>query len=81
MATDTTASARKAQIEALRRLGPEGRLALAVRMSEDARTLAIEGAMRRKPGLSREEAEREVFTRLWGPELYAKVQAFFAAGR
>jgi hypothetical protein len=81
MATDTTASARRAQIEALRRLGPEGRLALAVRMSDDARTLAIEGAMRRDPRASREEAERQVFTRLWGRELYEKVQAYLAAAR
>lgn len=79
--TDTTRAARAIQIEALRRLGIEGRLAMAARMSEDARALAIEGTMRRKPQLTREEAAQEVYAKLWGPELAAKVQAFVAGAR
>jgi uncharacterized protein (DUF433 family) len=79
--TDTTRAARAIQIEALRRLGIEGRLAMAARMSEDARALAIEGTMRRHPHLSREAAEQEVFARLWGPELAAKVRAFVTGTR
>jgi hypothetical protein len=81
MATDTSAAAARTQLEALRRMGPEARAAMALRMSHDARVIAIEGVMRRRPGTSRAAAEREVFARVWGPELAAKVEAFLAARR
>jgi hypothetical protein len=40
---DTSAAAHRAQIDALRRLGPEGRLALALEMSDDARAISEAG--------------------------------------
>jgi hypothetical protein len=78
---DTTDAARQVQLDALRRLGPTGRVALALRMSEDARSLAVEGILRRHPSMTRREAERTMFARLWGPELAAKVEAFVNGDR
>ncbi len=78
MASDTNAEARKAQIDAIRGLGVEERVRLALTMSEEARELAIEGAMRRAPNLTREQAKRDVFARMWGADLFAKVEAYLA---
>jgi len=76
MERDTSEGAHRAQVEALRRMGPEGRFVLAWRMSEDARALAVEGELRRHPEFSRDEARQVVLERTWGPELTAKVRAF-----
>lgn len=73
MARDTNASAAAAQLEAVRRLGPEARLALAARMSEDARQISIEGERRRHPQMTEHEARQAVFRRMWGPELADRV--------
>ncbi len=72
---DTTDEARAAQLEALRRLGPAGRMRLAAEMSEDARRIAIEGELRRHPELSAAAAKRAVLERIWGPTLSALVPA------
>jgi hypothetical protein len=61
---DTDDKARAAQIAALRRLGPSGRVRLAAEMSEDARRIAIEGEQRRHPELSVSEARRAVLARM-----------------
>ena len=74
MSHDTDEAARAAQTGALRRLGPEGRLRLAVEMSEDAGRISIEGEQRRHPELTPAEARRVVLERLWGPELAARVR-------
>jgi hypothetical protein len=81
MPSDTEAAARDAQVAAVRRLGPSGRLRLAAEMSEDARSISIEGEMRRHPELTEAEARRAVFRRLWGPELAARVPPVAASGR
>ena len=73
MARDTNRSAAAAQLEAVRRLGPEARLALAARMSEDARPISIEGERRRHPKLTEHEARQIVFRRMWGAELAGRV--------
>jgi hypothetical protein len=70
---DTDDKARAAQIAALRRLGPSGRVRLAAEMSEDARRIAFEGEQRRQPELSASEAQRAVLARMWGPELASAV--------
>ncbi len=70
---DTEDGARAAQIAALQRLGPSGRVRLAAEMSEDARRIAFEGERRRHPELSPAEARRSVLERLWGEALAAKV--------
>jgi len=73
MAHDTTDAAREAQLAALRRLGPSGRVQLAAEMSEDARRIALEGEMRRHPELTEREAKRAVYGRLWGADLADRV--------
>jgi hypothetical protein len=73
MALDTSDAAQAAQIAALRRLGPAGRLRLAAEMSEDARQIAIDGERRRHPGMTAEEARTVVLRRLWGADLAARV--------
>ncbi len=70
---DTDDNARAAQIAALRRLGPSGRVRLAAEMSEDARRIAVEGEQRRHPELSASEARRAVLGRMWGAALAASV--------
>jgi hypothetical protein len=69
MPSDTTDAARDAQLAALRRLGPSGRVRLAAEMSEDVRRIANESERRRRPELTEAEARREVLHRLWGPGL------------
>ncbi|MCC7384631.1 MAG: hypothetical protein IT384_22475 [Deltaproteobacteria bacterium] len=61
---DTEPNALAAQIEALRRLGPEGRMRLAAEMSEDLRRISIDGILRRNPELSPDEAKRELLRHL-----------------
>ena len=69
MATDTSPDALHAQLAAARRLGPEGRLRVAVELSEETRRIAIEGVMRRHPDYDEPRARREVARLLVGPVL------------
>jgi hypothetical protein len=69
MLHDTEIAARAAQVAALRRLGPSGRVRLAAEMSEDARRISIEGERRRHPELTESQARRAVFRRLWGIDI------------
>ncbi len=69
MPLDTDIHAREAQLEAVRRLGPGGRVRLAAEMSEDARRISVEGERRRHPELTLAQARRAVLGRLWGAEL------------
>jgi hypothetical protein len=73
MALDTEAGAMRAQVEALRRLGPSDRARMAAEMSEDARRIAIEGERRRHPELTEAEARMAVLRRTWGSALAARV--------
>jgi hypothetical protein len=67
--SDTDEKARAAQIAALRRLGPSGRVRLAAEMSEDARRIAFDGEQRRHPELSAAEVRRAVLVRVWRDHL------------
>lgn len=80
-AHDTSDAAARAQREAWRRMGPGGRLALALRMSDDVRAVAIDGEMARDPSRTRAEAEAAVQRRLWGAELFDAVAARKQRGR
>jgi hypothetical protein len=73
MQRDTSADALEAQLAALRRLGPVGRVRLAAEMSEDVRRISFEGEKRRHPELTVEQARLAVLRRLWGDELAARV--------
>lgn len=76
MSLDTTGAAQRAQIDAVRRLGPAGRFARAAEMSEDARRISIASELRRHPAWTEAEARAALFCRLWGPDLAARVTAF-----
>jgi len=67
---DTSRAAREVQRAAQRRLGPAGRVELAIEMSEQARSISIEGAIAREPGLSPEEARARLLRRLLGDALF-----------
>jgi hypothetical protein len=81
MQRDTEAGALEAQLAAVRRLGPAGRVRLAVEMSEDVRRISFEGERRRHPELSAAEARLAVLRRLWGAQLAARVSEATARGR
>jgi hypothetical protein len=57
---DTDAAAHAAQVAAARRLGPDGRVRIAVELSEATRRIAIDGLLRRHPELSVREAIRVI---------------------
>ena len=66
---DTSPAARAIQLEAWRRLGPEGRVALAMRMSMQARALSRAGIAARHPEYSPEEVQRALLGLLYGHQL------------
>ena len=70
---DTTPDVRAAQIAALRRLGPEKRLGMAVSMSEDARRIALDGIRRSHPEYSERDAKLSLFRKIWGEEMFERV--------
>lgn len=72
MARDTSSDAARAQIDAARRLGLEGRLRIAVAMSEDARQISIEGIKRRHPELSDGRVRHAILCALYGEDLAEK---------
>jgi hypothetical protein len=70
---DTEPKAHEAQVAAVRKLGPEGRAALAAQMSEDIRRISIEGVRQRHPEYTQEQARRAVLRRVWGEPLASRV--------
>ena len=73
-ATDTDDGARRAQIDAVRRLGPDGRVRMAAQMSEDARRIALDGIRRRHPEYGDEQARYALMAALYGEELALRVE-------
>ena len=70
--SDTTNEATAVQREVWRRLGPDGRTALAVQMSEQIRQVTLEGLRERHPAASHEELIG-LLIELWhGPELASR---------
>jgi hypothetical protein len=63
---DTTKEAAALQLEIHRKLGPEGRLKLAIEMSELTRALAMAGLRKRRPDLGPDELHRELILQLYG---------------
>ena len=70
---DTDPAAHAVQIQAYRRMGPEARVALAARMSEDVRLLALQGIRARHPEYDEEQARRALFRLVLGDELVRAV--------
>jgi hypothetical protein len=67
---DTSPDARRAQLHAYAALGASRRVELAHELSEDARTIAVQGIRSRAPHLSPEEARSILLRRLLGEELF-----------
>ena len=66
---DTSADAERIQIELLRKLGPSGRLALALRLSQAAVALTRRTIARNEPDLSEDERAVRFVELCYGPEL------------
>ncbi len=72
---DTSADARRVQLEALRRLTPGQKLALMDDLTRLARSMAIEGLRRRHPDASEEEIADRFAELTLGKDLAARVIA------
>ncbi|MBK9265630.1 MAG: hypothetical protein IPM54_38305 [Polyangiaceae bacterium] len=70
---DTSAEALQAQLAFWERLGPEGRVSLAGRISLSARYLARDGIRARHPEYSDEELHRALMRLLYGDALVKKI--------
>lgn len=66
---DTSIEAHRVQIEAYRRLGPDGRVALMAQMCDDERELCREGIRARHPEYTPEQIRRALLRLLHGDEL------------
>ena len=73
VARDTSAAARRIQIEALRRLDGPTRLQMALRMSDDSRDITLAGIRHRHPDWTDDDVHRELLRLLLGRELAATV--------
>jgi len=69
---DTTLEAYRVQIQALRRLGPEGRLKMMLECSDNLRELAIMGVRRRHPDYDDETVKYAVIRLMVGEEMFHK---------
>lgn len=66
---DTSEDSRTVQADTLRRMSGEERIALAISMSEDARTITCDGIRHCHPDWSEARVRREMLTRAYGEEL------------
>jgi hypothetical protein len=71
---DTDERAWRAQVEAVRRLGPDGRVRMAAKMSEDVRRIALDGIRRRHPEYDEGQARDALLTALYGEDLAQRVR-------
>jgi len=67
--SDTDPDAHAAQMGVYRRIGPAGRVRLAMQMSEEARELALEGIRRRHPEYRNDELQTALLVMFLGEEL------------
>lgn len=74
MANDTSTTAREAQYAAYRRMDPAERVRVAVRMSEDARSVAEAGLSARHPELSKAELHEAQLRTTLGDAVYARIR-------
>jgi hypothetical protein len=74
---DTDDNAHQAQIEALRRLGPEGRANLVVELSEEVRALTEQGIRRRNPTFPATQVRHQLLRILYGADLADRACAHF----
>ena len=69
---DTSLEAARVQMAVWERLGPSGRLALALRMSEDVRRLSEDGIRHRHPEYTPEQVRLAAIRLRLGDELFRK---------
>jgi len=67
---DTTHEALAVQRQIWRRMGPAGRLELALQMSDEVREISIAGVMARNLGVDRRSAMLDVTRRVLGDALF-----------
>ena len=67
---DTDAESHRVQMEALRRIGPSGRLGIALKMSDEARTVAMAGIAARHPEYTPQQVRWALFRKLLGHEIF-----------
>lgn len=67
---DTDLEAFKAQVQFYRCLGPEGRAALGILLSEQAREISKAGIQMRHPDYSEEDVAHALYRMLLGDDLY-----------
>ena len=72
-ARDTTAAARRVEVEALRRLDGPTRLRMALQMSDDAREVTLAGIRHRHPHWTADEIHAELLRLMLGRDLAATV--------
>jgi hypothetical protein len=72
---DTTVEAERVQLEALKRMGPEGRLRAAIELSHTCRMLLTEGVRRRHPEYNEEQIRLKVISLLLPSELFSLAYA------
>lgn len=70
---DTTAEAEAVQVDVFRRMGGVRRLQAGLRMSEEARQLAIDGVRHRHPSYSPEQLEDAGRLMMLGEDLFRRV--------
>ncbi len=76
---DTSPDARRAQESVWRRLGPEGRVELMARLSDELREIALAGIRSREPALTETQARGKLLRAVLGDELYEA--SYVARGR
>jgi hypothetical protein len=70
---DTNQEAHELQVRLHRAMAPEQRSALALRMSDDIRRIAVEGIKQRHPSYSERDVRRALVAILYGRETAEKL--------
>jgi hypothetical protein len=76
MERDTSPAAAKVQREMIHRLGIEGRVRMAIEMSEDARQISLDGIERRNPELTDDQALHSLLCMIYVEDLATKFARF-----
>ncbi len=71
--SDTTLEAEQAQIAALRRLGPRGRIGQMVSLSRLTRRWSLDALRRSRPELTERELKREWISLIYGEDLVRSI--------
>ena len=70
---DTTLEAARKQFEILRRLGPEARLKMAFKLSDNLRSIVEAGVKKRNPNYDEQKIKQEVLRLMIGEALFRQI--------